>query len=162
MTCPTCRKDVQANARFCRFCGDELNLPSSAKRASRSVNSKINEPSASKNFMDVNLLDLNSSELLVEAIQASNRTTHAIRAIVRFFLVQLSFITLAYFAYFMNSFTVDEDDCARWEECSPSSFGSFLVFAIFAVGVFISSRLAWAELERSNIEGVHSGKTLNF
>lgn len=164
MICISCKKESADNLRFCRYCGNELQ-PDSLNEATPLASlatQNISSVASHKSISDANLHEMNSNELMIEIIQSSNRTTHAIRAIVRFFLVQLSFTTLAYFVYFLNQFTIDVEECGPYEKCSPSSFGSFLVFVVFAVGVFISSRLAWAELERSNIKGVHSGKTLNF
>lgn len=90
--------------------------------------------------------------LLTESIAAANRTTHAVRAFVRFLFIQLSFITAAYFAWQIGLAFPDEDSCNAFG-CSPHGFWYFAVFAIVVTGVYFSSRAGWHELELSQVPG---------
>jgi hypothetical protein len=107
--------------------------------------------------------NLTDSELLLELVRASNRSTHAIRALVRFIFIQLSFITLA---YILNSFAnafIDPEQCARYgDSCSPNGFFSFLSFVAIIAGIIISSRVGWAELKQSDVPNVNSGTTFGL
>jgi len=107
--------------------------------------------------------NLSDSELLLELVRASNRSTHAIRALVRFIFIQLSFITLA---YILNSFAnafIDVEECARYGDgCSPNGFLAFLSFVAIVVGIIISSRVGWAELKQSDVPNVNSGTTFGL
>ncbi len=165
MICPNCKRDNADYLRFCDACGKDLRDLALSKPIGAKDSETVTEID-SKDLQSSKKIDLNEmsqNELMIQSIHASNRTTHAIRALVRFFMVQLSFITAAFFVNFLNQLTVDEYECSRWgDKCSPSDLGSLLVVAVLVVGVVISSKLAWAELEHSNIDGVHSGKTLKF
>lgn len=90
--------------------------------------------------------------LLEESIKASNRTTYAIRAFVRFLFIQLSFLTAAYFAWQIGLAFPDEDNCNPLG-CQPNGFWYFAVFAIVATGVILSSRAGWHELSLSEVPG---------
>lgn len=92
------------------------------------------------------------SALLEESIKASNRTTHAVRAFVRFLFIQLSFITGAYFAWQVGLAFADEDSCNAFG-CQPNGFFYFLVFALVTTGVILSSRAGWHELSLSEVPG---------
>jgi hypothetical protein len=107
--------------------------------------------------------NLSDSELLLELVRASNRSTHAIRALVRFIFIQLSFITLAYILNdFANAF-IDPEQCARYgDNCSPNGFFSFLSFVAIVAGIIISSRVGWAELKQSDVPSVNSGTTFGL
>jgi Na+/melibiose symporter-like transporter len=79
-------------------------------------------------------------------IQAQNRTTHAVRAFVRFLFIQLSALTLATFLFFM-SFQLEN------EEGAPNTFLLLMGAVIWIVGLVWSSNAGWSELEKSNIKG---------
>jgi hypothetical protein len=110
---------------------------------------------------EVTLNDL--ADLLQASISASNRINHAIRALVRFFMVQLVFLTLAYFLNSMAQAGIDPYECTySGDSCDANPVFSFLAFVAVVLGVVLSSRIAWAELEHSNIRGVHSGRYFSF
>ena len=79
-------------------------------------------------------------------IQAQNRTTHAVRAFVRFLFIQLSALTLATFLFFV-SFQLEN------EEGAPNTFLLLMGAVIWIVGLVWSSNAGWSELEKSNIKG---------
>jgi hypothetical protein len=76
--------------------------------------------------------DENSIERL---ILAQNRTTHAVRAFVRFLFIQL---TASTFAFFLWSFGTVQTQ--------------FLGIVVWIIGLVWSSNAGWGELEKSNID----------
>lgn len=90
--------------------------------------------------------------LLAAQIRAANRTTRAIRAIVRFFLVQLVFLTAAAILFVIGDLTVEDTfECAAYgAECGGQPAMRLLAGIVALVGVVISSRVAWAELALSD------------
>ena len=78
-------------------------------------------------------------------IQAQNRTTHAVRAFVRFLFIQLSALTLATFLFFISFQLVDE-------EGAPNTFLLIMGGVIWIIGLVWSSTAGWSELEKSNIK----------
>ena len=77
-------------------------------------------------------------------IQAQNRTTHAVRAFVRFLFIQLSALTLATFLFFASFQLVDEAG-------APNTFLLIMGGVIWIIGLVWSSTAGWSELEKSNI-----------
>jgi hypothetical protein len=80
----------------------------------------------------------NLDEATKQVVMAQDRTTHAIRALVRFLFIQLSAITL----------TVIVSVIAN---AMDSEFLIVVAGLIYVVGVFWSSNVGWSELEKSNI-----------
>ena len=78
-------------------------------------------------------------------IQAQNRTTHAVRAFVRFLFIQLSALTLATFLFFISFQLIDE-------EGAPNTFLLIMGGVIWIIGLVWSSTAGWSELEKSNIK----------
>jgi len=78
-------------------------------------------------------------------IQAQNRTTHAVRAFVRFLFIQLSALTLATFLFFISFQLVNE-------EGAPNTFLLLMGGVIWIIGLVWSSSAGWSELEKSNIK----------
>jgi len=108
-------------------------------------------------------MSFSDSELLRELVRASNRTTHAIRALVRFIFIQLSFLTLAYILNSLANSFIDAERCYEYgKDCSPNVFFSFLSFVAIVAGIIISSRVGWAELKESDVPNVNSGTTLGL
>jgi hypothetical protein len=73
-------------------------------------------------------------------IQAQNKTTHAVRAFVRFLFIQLTGITLAAFLWFTSL------------NFEGNSFLAFLAVVVWIVSVIWSSVAGWGELDKSNID----------
>jgi hypothetical protein len=90
------------------------------------------------------------AKLLEQSIEASNRTTHAVRAIVRFFFIQLSFLTAAFVVWQLGLAFPDPNNCTAFG-CQPNWFVSFLVAGLVITGVIVSSIAGWNELELSSI-----------
>ena len=75
-----------------------------------------------------------------DLIRAQNRTTHAVRAFVRFLFIQLTGLTIVYFLW--NLFV----------ESDGNAFIAFLVLAVWLVTVIWSSAAGWDELRKSNVQ----------
>jgi len=75
-----------------------------------------------------------------DLIRAQNRTTHAVRAFVRFLFIQLSGITFAVLLW--NLSLADEDE---------NAFLQFLAVVVWIVAVIWSSKAGWEELEKSAV-----------
>jgi hypothetical protein len=90
------------------------------------------------------------AKLLEKNIEASNRTTHAIRALVRFLFIQLSFLTAAFVLWQIGLAFPDENNCSAFG-CEPNWFITLLVAGLVITGVFISSIAGWSELELSSM-----------
>ena len=89
--------------------------------------------------------------LLREVVQAQNRTTHAVRAFVRFLFIQLTGITLAGVLWTLSNLGVDVEKCAlRGESCTGSGLLQFLAVVTWLIGVAVSSYIGSKELEKSS------------
>ena len=97
------------------------------------------------------------AKLLEKNIEASNRTTHAVRAFVRFLFIQLSFLTAAAVIWQLGLAFPDESNCTAFG-CAPNGFVSAFVVLLVVSGVIISSIAGWSELELSNMPE-EAGKT---
>ena len=87
----------------------------------------------------------NETSEYILLIQAQNRTTHAVRAFVRFLFIQLSALTLATFIFFVSFQLVNE-------EGAPNTFLLIMGGVIWIIGLVWSSTAGWSELEKSNIK----------
>jgi|LakMenEpi03Aug12_release.lakeMendotaPanAssembly.Ray.scaffolds.fasta_scaffold724469_2 hypothetical protein len=80
----------------------------------------------------------NLDEATKQVVMAQDRTTHAVRALVRFLFIQLSAITLTVIISLIAN-------------AMDSEFLIVVAGLIYIVGVFWSSNAGWSELEKSNI-----------
>ncbi len=87
-----------------------------------------------------------------DLVRAQNRTTHAVRAFVRFLFIQLSGITFAVLLWNVSLAFVDQQDCLQYgDNCNGNAFLQFLAGVVWIVSVIWSSRAGWEELEKSNV-----------
>jgi hypothetical protein len=86
-----------------------------------------------------------------QIVLAQNRTTHAIRAFVRFLFIQLSFTTVAGVLFVIASASRSTYDCSRYEECGQSVFFTVIAVITLIIGIFVSSNAGWSELAKSSI-----------
>jgi len=184
-TCSSCNIPyTNSEARFCAICGtpapgfSAMQNPASAQgsawpsadQAATTETVPVNTPALNRQPQvrsgfqaDAAPVNLSESELLSELIKASNRTTHAIRALVRFIFIQLTFLTLAYILAGISDAFIDPEACAVYgDSCSPNSFFAFMSFASIIAGIIISSRVGWAELKESDVPSVNSGTVLGL
>ncbi len=90
---------------------------------------------------------------LLDVIEAQNRTTHAVRAFVRFLFIQLSATTLAIFLWNLSNIVVDTSECMyNSEKCGGNGFLQFVAIATLLVGIVWSSNAGWSELSKSDIK----------
>jgi len=102
-------------------------------------------------------------DFLQEVIYAQNRTTHAVRALVRFLFIQLSTITIAWFINTLAKNSVNAYECqTQGTSCSPNGFLSIISVVVWIVGLIVSSNIGWKELNSSDIPGEHSGNPYRY
>ena len=98
-------------------------------------------------------LNPSSGRTIDDLIRAQNRTTHAVRAFVRFLFIQLSGITLAIFLWNLSTAFIDPQECLRYgSKCTGNTFLQFLAAVVMIVSVIWSSLAGWEELGKSNID----------
>lgn len=91
-------------------------------------------------FYDFPIESSRGDTTLDDLVRAQNRTTHAVRAFVRFLFIQLTGLTFVYFLW--NLFL----------ESEGNGFIAFLVGVVWLGTVIWSSAAGWDELRKSNIE----------
>lgn len=101
---------------------------------------------------------MDSQDLLVEVIAASNRTTRAVRAFVLFLFIQLTFTTAALFLWNSGSQIQDPSQCYEGL-CEPDWVTMWLAVVVWIIGVISSSVAGWTELSKSNIPSLPSVST---
>ena len=88
----------------------------------------------------------------LDLILAQNKTTHAVRAFVRFLFIQLSGLTLVFFTWNLSLMSVDPNACAQYgDKCEGNLFFQVLAIVIWIGTVIFSSRAGWSELEKSDV-----------
>jgi hypothetical protein len=92
-----------------------------------------------------------TEKLLQELIRATDRTTRAVRAFVRFLFIQLAAISLAVVVFQLGIITQDSSECA-FGICQPNGFTTTVAVLIWITGIVWSSIAGWGELELSNPE----------
>ncbi len=108
---------------------------------------RLNNQSDIGGLMEENNLE----KLLKENIEASNRTTYAVRAFVRFLFIQLIGITAAFFLNSLATASVDPMQCAySGDNCEPIVGLQVLAFLIWIAAVIWSSNVGWKELALSD------------
>jgi hypothetical protein len=93
-----------------------------------------------------------TGKTLDDLIRAQNRTTHAVRAFVRFLFIQLTGITFAVFLWNLSLAFVNSNDCLQTgENCSGNGALQFMAVGVWIATVILSSRAGWEELQKSEI-----------
>lgn len=93
-----------------------------------------------------------TGKTLDDLIVAQNRTTHAVRAFVRFLFIQLTGITLVYFLWNLSLAFINSNDCIRsGENCSGNAGLQFLALGVWVATVILSSSAGWDELRKSEV-----------
>lgn len=110
-------------------------------------NSSVQDKPQYKNPMGFE--DLTKAEIML--IQAQNRTTHAIRAVVRFLFIQLSSITMGVIIFAMASAAESSYTCQMYDECGGSTFLYLISVVVIIGGIIYSSIEGWSELSSSDI-----------
>jgi hypothetical protein len=90
-------------------------------------------------------------DLLLESIVATNRTTHAVRALVLFIFIQLVGITMAVFLNTIATASVNPLRCAgSGQDCEPNVGLQVIAALIWIVAVVWSSYVGWSEISLSD------------
>ena len=88
-----------------------------------------------------------------DLIRAQNRTTHAVRAFVRFLFIQLTGITLVVFLWNLSLTLIDEQDCFQsGDNCGGNTSIQLLAGITWIATVIWSSYAGWEELNKSNVD----------
>lgn len=91
------------------------------------------------------------ADLLKKNIEASNRTTHAVRALVLFLFIQLVGITIAFVLNSIATASYDPVRCAiSGDGCEPLVGLQVIAFLIWVAAVIISSNVGWKEIGLSD------------
>jgi hypothetical protein len=92
-----------------------------------------------------------SPATLDDILAAQNRTTHAVRAFVRFLFIQLSAITAGAVVLNFANEAATTYECIEYGNCGASDGLSVVAVIIIIAGVVISSSVGWSELHKSDI-----------
>lgn len=104
-------------------------------------------------FYDSPIESSRGNTTLDDLVRAQNRTTHAVRAFVRFLFIQLTGITLAVFLWNISLAFIDEQACYQYgDNCTGNAFLQFLAGIVWIVAVIWSSSAGWDELNKSNVD----------
>ena len=94
--------------------------------------------------------DISKHDDIQELIRAQNRTTHAVRAFVRFLFIQLSATTIAVILWNFSEAFIDQEECFRnGSNCSGNGFLQFIAAVVLIGGMIWSSAAGWDELGKS-------------
>ena len=87
-----------------------------------------------------------------EMIRAQNRTTHAVRAFVRFLFIQLSATTAAIAIWNISNAFINQEDCRLYgDNCTGNGFLQFVAAVTLIGGIIWSSVAGWDELGKSKV-----------
>lgn len=112
----------------------------------------IPEPEQAAQVTDIDKLIAAQDKAVRALIKSQNKTTHAVRAFVRFLFIQLSGLTAAAFVWFMSLLFVDPEQCFEYgEKCDGNTPLQFVAFGIWVGTVIYSSAAGWSELEKSDL-----------
>ncbi len=152
IVCEVCKEEEYRSAKSpCSYCagligksegdipeltpdGELPPVPETKAKASNVVRAKITAPAT-----------------LDDVVRAQNRTTHAIRAFVRFLFIQLSMTTLAYIVFSIASTLAESGSCRLSGNCGGPVVLYIISFAIWLIGVITSSIAGNNELNKSNV-----------
>jgi hypothetical protein len=156
-----CIEPIFRSDDVCNKCGNKKLKEAIARETTnpKTRNTQINHTKPSTDVSGEKSHSKNTSEntemtsaQLEKIIEAQNRTTHAVRAFVRFLFIQLSGLTLAVFIWNISNLFIDQQECINYgRQCSGNGFLRFLAVVIGFVTIYWSSAAGWKELEKSKI-----------
>ena len=164
--CTNCRSQNAQERKFCFFC-EGLIFVDSLDEVSSKVIRKNTKPETTEKVKEIegrkedglkkNQRDL--SEIMIDneqfkaLVNAQNRTTHAVRAFVRFLFIQLSATTAAFVIWNWGQSTADPQECyTSGTNCGGNTFLQIVAVIIWIAGVVFSSYAGWSELEKSEVD----------
>lgn len=139
--CDRCKKKIGATRlQFLESKPSKVGNSATTKQ----VSARIDQEISSRN--------LTSEKTIDDLIRAQNRTTHAVRAFVRFLFIQLSGFTLAIFLWNLSTAFIDEQQCVQYgTNCTGNSFFQFTAAIVLIGSVIWSSQAGWEELGKSEV-----------
>lgn len=115
-------------------------------------NEKTYSEDSNKSTESSTIMLSKTGKTIDDLIRAQNKTTHAVRAFVRFLFIQLTGITLAVFLWNLSLAFISPSDCNfRGENCSGNGALQLMAVGVWIVTVIFSSRAGWEELQKSEI-----------
>jgi len=159
MVCPKCKSEMFVHgAEMWKRVKDEPTPPKRVTPKTTTAETEVaptptSTPSTSQRSQDFFVGNSKTGKTIDDLIRAQNRTTHAVRAFVRFLFIQLTGITLAVFLWNVSLAFIDEQACFQYgDNCTGNAFLQFMAGIVWLVAVILSSRAGWDELNKSNIE----------
>lgn len=162
--CDKCKSEVKQFDSECSNCGGTsfsfLNDDSYESKSSEIyVNdtpvdfsrTTYGEDSSFKASNRSNNSNSSSETTLADLVRAQDRTTHAVRAFVRFLFIQLSAVTIAVFFWNIGVQLTGSSECIRYGNCGPSTFWFVVAGITWLVGLVWSSVAGWDELHKSDL-----------
>ena len=150
--CDKCKSEVKRFDSECSNCGgtsfsflndDSYETDASASYVDRGPRlAYIPLPNNSHEPEEVTLADL---------VRAQNRTTHAVRAFVRFLFIQLSAVTIAVFFWNIGAQLSNNYECTSYRNCGSSEFFFVAAGITWLAGLIWSSIAGWDELHKSDL-----------
>ena len=162
-SCQECKTEYQNQKNkspICPKCGSQYWTLVFAKETSSKVNSTKEADSdfypphsgETPGSTDIDKLIAAQKQTTLSLIAAQNKTTHAVRAFVRFLFIQLSGLTAAGLVWYISLLFIDQGECINYgDKCDGNAFLQLLAIAIWIGTVIFSSNAAWSELGKSDI-----------
>lgn len=159
MVCPKCKSEMFVHgAEMWKRVKDEPTAPKRVTPKTTAAETEIapmptSTPSAPQKSQDFFAGNSKTGKTIDDLIRAQNRTTHAVRAFVRFLFIQLTGITLAVFLWNISLAFIDEQACYQYgDNCTGNAFLQFMAGIVWLAAVILSSSAGWDELNKSNID----------
>ena len=163
--CDDCSEPVEQIVMICPKCRSQMFVHQKptdesvkAKVVKKAVSAQVGQTQpfvaevdaiSSQKWFETNSI---TGKTLDDLIRAQNRTTHAVRAFVRFLFIQLTGITCAVFLWNLSLAFIDQQKCyANGSNCTGNAFLQFLAGVVLIGSIIWSSQAGWDELSKSNI-----------
>jgi hypothetical protein len=157
--CDQCKTEVKQFDAECSNCGGTSfffinnGIPTSVETETYRSKEPV-EFNASKNQKSDDKSDSSyspSETTLADLVRAQNRTTHAVRAFVRFLFIQLSAATVTIIFWNISLQLSDSDECTEYGNCGSSAIWLVAAGVTWLVGLVWSSAAGWEELHKSDL-----------
>jgi DNA-directed RNA polymerase subunit RPC12/RpoP len=149
LLCQDCNTEYQVkehDSRTCPYCSSRY--WTLLVKEDSSATSILNDPS----IVSPEISSFNSNYSFEGMVLAQNRTTHAVRAFVRFLFIQLTGITFAVFLWNLSTAAIDQRSCfVNGTKCSANESLQTLAALVWIVAVVWSSWAGWSELDKSKV-----------
>ena len=165
MACPNChattfvhgaeimkrdKKERQERPKVAVTTPTQTPTPEPTQRAQKTENTVTETPRTAP--APSALVISKTGKTIDDLILAQNKTTHAVRAFVRFLFIQLTGITLAVFLWNLSLAFINSNDCLQTgENCSGNGALQLMAVGVWIATVIFSSRAGWEELQKSEI-----------